>query len=118
MEYSFAGTENRNVPPEVKDVIPLDNRSVKIVFSEPVKNVSRSAFTIRETDGDYLRIEDVGVNEQKIVTEIVLKLTDRTIRGHTYVIAFRSGTVTDAAGWNQWVTKIGDEDATKTFRGV
>lgn len=115
---SFAGTENRNVPPEVKEVVPLSSRSVKIVFSEPVKNISRSAFTVREIDGDYLKIEDDGVDEHEIVTEIVLKLDDRTIRGHTYVIAFRSGTVTDAAGWNEWVTKIGDKDATKTFRGV
>lgn len=115
---SFAGTENRNVAPEVKEVIPLSSRSVKIVFSEPVKNISRSAFTVREKDGDYLEIEDDGVNENEIVTEIVLKLDDRTRRGHWYVIAFRPGTVTDAAGWNEWVTKIGKEDATKTFRGV
>lgn len=115
---TFAGTEHRNAPPEVKEVIPLDNRSIKIVFSEPVKNVSRSAFAIRDKDGDSLEIQDDGVNKSEIVTEVVLKLEDKTRRGHWYVISFRPGTVTDAAGWNEWITKIGNEDAVKAFRGV
>lgn len=115
----FAGTEAGNLAPYVKEVVPLSAGSVKILFSEPVKNVSEAAFAVREKDGDAVKIGDDELNNTKaVVMEVVLKFGENLQPGHLYVMSFRSGTITDAAGWNGIQTRNGSEDFTVSFRGV
>ena len=105
----FAGTVVDNAVPFVTHAIVLDRSTVKVLFSEPVRNVKPSAFQLREKDGrgndiDYIEQGDPG----KIVTEAVLKLDDELKSNRQYELTFRSNTITDAAGWNGWKTKDGD----------
>ena len=103
---NFAGTEHRNAPPEVKEVKALNRSTVKVTFTEPVKNVSADAFVIQGKDGDIVNIERVSARDKgHIVTEVELYLADRLSRGQTYEMTLQPDTVTDAAGWNGWVTK-------------
>ncbi|TJY42183.1 hypothetical protein E5161_09240 [Cohnella pontilimi] len=118
-QLNFAGTERANAIPEVASVTAINATSVKVTFSEPVKNVSKAAFLLKEQDGTNIRISADSLNSlSKVTTEVVLTLTDPLQSGHLYVMSFVSGTVTDAAGWNGWKTKSGTDDFTKTFRGV
>ncbi|WP_164472572.1 Ig-like domain-containing protein [Cohnella candidum] len=116
---SFAGTQARNPDPFVKDVVPISKNAVKILFSEPVRNVSEAAFIVREKEGDYVKIDDDALNNTNaVVTEVVLKFDGNLESGHLYVMTFRSGTVKDAAGWNGIQTKNGSDDFAVSFRGV
>lgn len=114
----FAGTVVDNAIPFVAQATALDRNTVKVVFSEPVKNVKASAFQIREIDGrgrdidiDYVDQGDPG----KIVTEAVLKLDDELRANRRYELIFRANSVTDAAGWNGWKTKEGDKEFAVRF---
>ncbi len=112
----FAGTVVDNAVPFVTHAIVLDRYTVKVLFSEPVRNVKTSAFQLREKDGrgkgiDYVEQGDPG----KIMTEAVLKLDDELKSNRQYELTFRSNTVTDAAGWNGWKTKEGDNDYVVRF---
>lgn len=116
---SFAGTQVQNPDPFVKEVVPISKNAVKILFSEPVRNVSEAAFIVREKDGDYVKIDDDALNDTNaVVTEVVLKFDGNLESGHLYVMTFRSGTVKDAAGWNGIQTKNGSDDFAVSFRGV
>ncbi|MFB9275333.1 Ig-like domain-containing protein [Cohnella cellulosilytica] len=106
----FAGTLVDNAVPFVTQAIVLDGKTVKVLFSEPVKNVSASAFQLREVDRrergiDYVEQENPG----KIVSEAILKLDDELRSNRHYELTFRANSVTDAAGWNGWKTKEGDK---------
>lgn len=116
---TFAGTEADNPVPFVKEVIPLSRSKVKVVMSEPVKNMSEAAFLVREKEGDAAKVLDIeGIDTNAVVTEAVLIFEKELESGHVYIMTFRSGTVTDAAGWNGFKTKNGNEDYMLEFRGV
>jgi hypothetical protein len=98
---SFAGTNVINLDPYVTQVIALSKNTVKIVFSEPVKNVSEKPFRVREKDGDYITIlDDTLGNPNAVVTDVTLVLKDSFEKDHLYVMSFLPGFITDAAGWN------------------
>lgn len=100
-------------------MVSLSRTTVKIVFSEPVKNVSEAAFIVREKDGDAVKIKDDELNNPNaVVTEVVLKFAEELEAGHIYVMTFRPDTITDAVGWNGLQTKDGSRDFAKEFRGV
>jgi methionine-rich copper-binding protein CopC len=117
-QQTFAGTEVENRDPYVTNVVPLIRTSVKVVFSEPVKNVSKAAFQIRLQDGAIIDIESDGLNNTgKIVTEVILKLQDNLEAGKKYVMTFQPG-ITDAAGWNGLQIKEGTLVISVVFDGV
>jgi hypothetical protein len=118
-EASFAGTQTTNPAPYVQEVVPLSRTRVKVVFSEPVKNVSEAAFDLREKGAEAVKIRDDELNDTSaIVTEVVLVLEEEMKPGHIYVMTFRPGTVKDAAGWNDWQTTDGPKVFEKEFTGI
>ncbi|ANE45222.1 hypothetical protein SY83_01495 [Paenibacillus swuensis] len=115
---SFAGTEVENHTPYVKQVTPVNRNSVKVIFSEPVKNISKALFNLRLQGGAELEIESDGVNNTgKIVTEVTLQLKTPLEAGKKYTLSNDSG-ITDAAGWNGLRTKNGDDTIYIVFDGV
>jgi len=114
---SFGGTVVDNPIPQATQVVVIDKRTVKVLFSEPVKNVKESGFMIwgdrRDVAIDYV---DQG-DPRRIVTEAVLKLDDELKGGAPYVMTFRSGVVTDAAGFNGIKTNEGDKEYVVPFNG-
>ncbi|RAP74669.1 Ig-like domain-containing protein [Paenibacillus montanisoli] len=117
-QATFAGTDLENRIPYVTKAIPLSSTTVKVLFSEPVKNVSKAAFVIRETDGTVIGIESDGLNDTgKIVTEVVLKLSGSLKSDKKYEMTFQAG-ITDAAGWNRLQTQSGSDAYRVYFDGV
>jgi methionine-rich copper-binding protein CopC len=118
-EDQVAGTQTDNPIPEVSQAAALSASTIRIQFSEPVKNVSEIAFLLNKKDGTKIRISGDSLNNTgRVATEVVLTLTDMLERGTEYVLTFRGGTVTDAAGWNGFRTRSGDQDFAVIFRGV
>ncbi|REK76810.1 Ig-like domain-containing protein [Paenibacillus paeoniae] len=116
-ETSFAGTITVNDLPFAKQVIYLNRTTIKVVFSEPVKNVSAQFFTLKEQGGDALVISgDELNNTNAVVTEVTLKLSKDLVQGRVYELAFKPG-ITDSAGFNGWKTKNGNEDISILFTG-
>ncbi len=117
-EATFAGTITANEAPYAKQIIVLNRTSIKVVFSEPVKNVSAAAFLLREQEGAAVAIDRAEPNNnQLVVTEVTLKLTKDMTPGRVYELSFKAG-ITDAAGFNGWKTKNGNEDMSLLFTGV
>lgn len=117
-ETAFAGTVVVNDLPYAKQVIVLNRSTIKVVFSEPVKNVSAQHFTLKERDGDAIAISSDDLNNANaVVSEVTLKLSKDLTAGRVYELAFKSG-ITDAAGFNGWKTKNGSEDISILFTGV
>jgi hypothetical protein len=114
----FAGTEVVNPVPRVTKAESIHERKVRITFSEPVRGVTADAFLVREKDGDVVTIERVNVGKSEVVTEAVLEFETGLQSGHLYEIFFRPGTVTDAAGWNEFQTRDGSKPYTVEFRSV
>ncbi|WP_276355549.1 Ig-like domain-containing protein [Cohnella caldifontis] len=116
----FAGTEVDNPAPRVTKVVALDDDTVKVYFSEPVKNVSKEAFKIDKKNGDKGDVNVTGVkgiDKNDVVTEAVLEL-EPELRDQSYIMTFISDTVTDAAGWNGFQTRDGSKAYAVEFRGV
>lgn len=118
-EAQFAGTQTPNPAPYVKEAVPISKKKVKVVFSEPVKNVSAAAFEMREKDADMVKITGDDLNDTSaVVKEVVLVLEKELKTGPIYVMTFRPGTVKDAAGWNDWQTRDGSGHFAMEFSGV
>jgi len=112
----FAGTVVDNAIPFVTQAIILDRKTIKVLFSEPVKNVKASAFLIRGNGHREKEIDGIEAGDPgKIVSEAVLKLDDELESNRHYELNFRQNTVTDAAGWNGWKTKEGDDNYSVRF---
>ncbi|WP_308633921.1 Ig-like domain-containing protein [Paenibacillus silvisoli] len=117
-QETFAGTDLENRIPYVKEAVPLSSTTVKVLFSEPVRNISKAAFVIRQNDGTVIGIESDGLNDTgKIVTEVVLKLSDSLKSDKKYEMTFQAG-ITDAAGWNGMQTKSGSNAYKVYFSGI
>lgn len=112
----FAGTEVANRAPYVTQVIVLNSKTVKVIFSEPVTNVNEPAFRIKEKDGvnvviDYDELNDTG----KIVTEVNLKLKDELQGNKAYAMTFQPNMIFDAPKWNDLQTIDGSQPFTVYF---
>lgn len=117
-ESAFAGTIAANEAPYAKQVIVLNRTTIKVVFSEPVKNVNEPYFVMKEQGGDAVGISHDELNNTgAVVTEVTLKLSKDMTPGQVYVLTFKPG-ITDAAGFNGWKTKNGNEDISLLFTGV
>ncbi|RJX40510.1 hypothetical protein D3P09_00345 [Paenibacillus pinisoli] len=117
-ETTFAGTVTANDLPYAKQVVVLNRSTIKVIFSEPVKNVSAQYFTLKERDGDAVAISGDDLNNSNaIVTEVTLKLSKDLTAGKVYELGFKPG-ITDSAGFNGWKTKNGNEDINILFTGV
>jgi hypothetical protein len=117
-EAAFAGTVTPNELPYAKQVVVVNRTTIKVIFSEPVKNVNEPYFAIKEQGGDAVAISHDELNNTgAIVTEVTLKLEKDMLHGQVYVMTFKPG-ITDAAGYNGWRTKNGNEDISILFTGV
>lgn len=117
-DTTFAGTVTANELPYAKQVIVLNRTTIKVVFSEPVKNVNETYFEMKEQDGDAVAISHDELNNTgAVVTEVTLRLAKDMTPGQVYVLMFKPG-ITDAAGFNGWKTKNGNEDISILFTGV
>lgn len=117
-EAAFAGTIVANEASYAKQVIVLNRTTIKVVFSEPVKNVNETYFVMKEEGGDAVRISHDELNNTgAVVTEVTLKLSKDMTPGQVYYLTFKPG-ITDAAGFNGWKTKNGNEDISLLFTGV
>ncbi|MDQ6423617.1 Ig-like domain-containing protein [Paenibacillus sp. LHD-117] len=117
-ETAFAGTIAVNEISYAKQVIVLNRTTIKVVFSEPVKNVNEPYFAVKEQGGDAIGISHDELNNTgAVVTEVTLKLAKDMTPGKVYVLTFKPG-ITDAAGFNGWQTKNGNEDISILFTGV
>ncbi|TVY02944.1 Ig-like domain-containing protein [Cohnella terricola] len=107
---AFGGTVVSNPVPYATQAIVLDGNTIKVMFSEPIKNASRFAFYINEKDGGELRIDSIDPDDKgNIVTEVILRLKDGLQPRKQYAVSFRPDTITDAAGWNGWKTAEGNQ---------
>ncbi|MBW7454068.1 Ig-like domain-containing protein, partial [Paenibacillus sepulcri] len=103
----FAGTEVLNPQPYAATAVAVNNRTVTVYFSEPVKNVSASFIRISDSDGNPIAIaSDQLQDKSKVVTQVTLNLGKALEGSKTYRMGFVSG-ITDAAGWNGLKTKEG-----------
>lgn len=108
-QLEFAGISVDNPNPEIKQVVAIGSNRVKVVFSEPVTNVSASAFQIRQLDGKNVPIDSDELGDRnKIVTEVVLRLVDDMTWNWQYVLAVKSDAIADAAKFNGLKSANGD----------
>ncbi len=115
---NFTQSEPENEAPYAKQVIVLNRTTIKVVFSEPVKNVNEPYFVMKEQGGDAVGISHDELNNTgAVVTEVTLKLSKDMMPGRVYYLTFNPG-ITDAAGFNGWKTKNGNEDISLLFTGI
>lgn len=91
----FAGTSTPNTAPEILSVTALNSTAVEVVFSKPVKGISKTQFDIKNN----ISISDVSVKSVDEITDtVILYLSSSTKLADTsYKLYVRSG-VKDAAG--------------------
>lgn len=117
-ETTFAGTVVANETPYAKQVVVVNRNTIKVIFSEPVKNVNETYFVLKEQGGDAVAISHDELNNTgAVVTEVSLKLSKDMKPGQIYSLTFKPG-ITDAAGFNGWKTKNGNEDISILFTGI
>lgn len=97
---AFAGTNQKNEAPYIVDAYAVNSTAIEVTFSEPVKGVSPSQFSI-----SGVRITDTSVKSDEVTTSATLYLSSSTPMKDSsdYKITVRSG-IKDAAGYNSIVT--------------
>lgn len=97
---AFAGTNQKNEAPYIVDAYAVNSTAIEVTFSEPVKGVSPSQFSI-----SGVRITDTSVEPNEVTTSATLYLSSSTPMKDSsdYKITVRSG-IKDAAGYNSIVT--------------
>uniref|UniRef100_UPI0035661CB4 Ig-like domain-containing protein n=1 Tax=Lutispora sp. TaxID=2828727 RepID=UPI0035661CB4 len=97
---AFAGTNQKNEAPYIVDAYAVNSTAIEVTFSEPVKGVSPSQFSI-----SGVRITDTSVEPNEVTTSATLYLSSSTPLkdDKEYKITVRSG-IKDAAGYNSIVT--------------
>ncbi len=97
----FAGTSNLNEAPVVLEVNAMNNTAVEVVFSEPVKGITKSQFEIR----DKITISGVSVvGSDEITDKVILYISTSTkLDNDEYKLYVKSG-IKDAAGLNSVYT--------------
>jgi hypothetical protein len=112
----FAGTEVYNREPYVTQVVAINRKSIKVVFSEPVTNVNETAFRLQEKDGAFINIAYDELNDTgKVVNEVILILKDEMQANKTHILTFQSGIITDAPKWNGLKTTEGSQPFAVSF---
>jgi methionine-rich copper-binding protein CopC len=115
----FAGTLVVNREPFVTQVVALGRKQIKVIFSEPVKNVDEPAFRIVDKDGNQVTIDYDELNDKnKVVTEVTVRLIDELQAGKTYTMTFQPNIISDAAGWNGLKVTEGTGPYSVSFNGV
>lgn len=113
----FAGIDERNRLPEVTKAEAVNESSVTVYFSEPVKNVSAVSFRLTDEDGKTIQIAGDQLNDRnKIVTQVTLNLETKLEAGKTYRLG-GGGDVTDAPGWNGLLTEKDSKPYEVAFKG-
>lgn len=114
----FAGTPVPNPVPFVTKVEAVNSTSVKVYFSEPVKNMQAKSFKIKSADGSVITVSGDALNNRgTIVTDVVLYLKQQLQAGVVYTMTFGYG-VTDAAGFNALRGANQSEPYSVNFIGV
>ncbi|AZN41754.1 Ig-like domain-containing protein [Paenibacillus albus] len=114
----FPGTEKINDVPYASQVSALNSRAVKVTFSEPVRGVSASGFSVLRDDSSTIGIIGTSINDtNSIVTEVTLYLDDDVRSGKTYRLRFKDS-IKDAAGWNAIRTQDGSDPYQVVFAGT
>ncbi len=111
----FAGSGTPNTAPEVLSVTALNSTAVEVVFSEPVKGISKSQFDIKNS----ISISDVSVKSVEEITDTVtLYLSSSSkLSDNEYKLYVRSG-VKDAAGLNTVTVGTGSTSNYFEFDGT
>lgn len=97
---AFAGTSQKNEAPYLMDAFAVNSTAIEITFSEPVKGISPSQFSI-----SGVSIIEASVKPDETTTSAILYLSSsKPLKDDTeYKITARSG-IKDAAGYNSIVT--------------
>lgn len=97
----FAGTSNPNEAPSVLEVNALNNTAVEVVFSKPVKGITKSQFEIK----DKITISGVSITDTSEITDrVILYISSSTkLNDDEYKLYVKSG-IKDAAGFNSLYT--------------
>ncbi len=102
----FAGTGNPNEAPYILEVKALNNAAVEIIFSEPVKGITRTQFEFDEK----ITISGVSVASDEITDKVMLYISNSTkLDDDEYKLYIKTG-IKDAAGLN--ALKIGTSSST------
>ncbi|WP_162462912.1 S-layer homology domain-containing protein [Paenibacillus psychroresistens] len=109
---SFGGTSIANALPEIKTAIPVDSTSVKVIFTEPVKNINNNTFTV-----NGLPTTTSVATTGDVVTEAILYYTPATAQGTINNLELITA-FSDAAGYNFAVASVSGAKVIKTFGGT
>lgn len=101
----FAGTSNPNEAPVVLEVNAINNTAVEVVFSEPVKGITKYQFDIK----DRINISGVSAEDSSEITDrVILYISSSTkLDDDDYKLYVKSG-IKDAAGLNSVSTGSGN----------
>lgn len=93
----FAGTGNPNEAPEVLEVNALNSTAVEVIFSEPVKGISKSQFEIKSG----ITVSGVSADSVDVITDkVIIYVSSNTkLKDSDYKLYVRTG-IKDAAGLN------------------
>lgn len=69
---NFAGTNVANALPAVQAVVPVDNTTTKVIFTEPVQGITATTFSLVIDGTAAAFAPTVGVAVTDIVTEVLL----------------------------------------------
>ena len=111
----FAGTSTPNVEPEVLEVNALNSTAVEVVFSEPVKGITKSRFEIK----DDINITGISVEDDDDITDkVIIYISSSTeLDDDEYELYIRSG-IKDAAGINPLKAKSSTSTSRFEFDGT
>ncbi|HYE82835.1 MAG TPA: Ig-like domain-containing protein [Clostridia bacterium] len=111
----FAGTGTPNEEPEIIEVSAINSTAVEVVFSEPVKGITKSQFDIK----DDIDISGVSVeNNDEITDRVTLYISSKTeLDDDEYKLYVRSG-IKDAAGLNSVSTGSSSSSSYFEFDGT
>ncbi|WP_409345802.1 Ig-like domain-containing protein [Paenibacillus sp. MBLB4367] len=94
---SFTGIQTSNTNPYVSDIRALENASVRISFSQPVKNIRPDSFAIVDASGNPMPVYGDNLNDpDAIVSDVTLYLGATPAAGAVYTVSFKG--ITDASG--------------------
>lgn len=117
-DRTFAGSGVSNPAPRVTHISPVNGHTIIVHFSEPVRGVGTSVFRLTDPQGQVIPIVSSNAGSTgNIMTSVTLQLKESVKAGTVYTMTFRSG-VTDAPGWNGWVTEENGQPYRVSFNGV
>jgi len=91
-----SGISLKNEAPYITDVYAVNSTAIEVTFSEPVKGISPSQFTI-----NGIKIADASVTSDEITTKATLYLNSSTpLKDNTEYKLYAKSGIKDAAGYN------------------